>query len=256
MKTQGRVNARAVKRFVKELLALVFVVAVAVGLMFAFTVNAERKPQYKQFQGRVVALPVNVSSPVYGQITSLAVTDGDTVHTGETLATVQMLDPQHANVPNDSALYSTDGDQTIKIKSPVDGTVGAVSNAQSSTIAVANTLATIYTSSSLQVRVLLPRGTKPSQYTAYYATDHVGGARYKIALGTPVPATSPDPALSTDTVYAARFANAKDARALLPYHTVVILAQRPRQASRHLALPSIQLPHISFPWQQHGSTRK
>jgi hypothetical protein len=212
--------------------------------MTVFTAIAESRPDVTQLTGHMVKAPTYVSSPVYAQIVSVSVVAGDTVQQGEQLATLLMLDPANARIPNDSLLYQTLGQNEIAVKSPVDGIVGEVIAGEESTIQAGSNLITIYTPASTQLRVLLPRGTTPDQYTHYYATAQMEGQHYPIRLVFPIPNTSQDPALSTYSIYAAQFMSPQAADALLPYHDVIVLAERPARLHKWLPLPTIHLPRL------------
>lgn len=232
------------KRIIAELATLIVVIAVAVGLMLAFTVSASAKPLYTQMAARMITLPVNVSSPVYGQIVELHVMPGQQVTKGESLAVVQMLDPQHANVPTGSRLYKALSHNRVEITSPTTGVISEVNFANLSTIGVASDLLQIFTTSDVQVQVYVPRGTNVSGFSGYYATDYAGGPKYPIKLLHQTPMTSPNPSLRDVNVYAASFANPQDAASLLSADTITVEAQKPPVKNHYLPLPKLNLPSL------------
>ncbi len=233
-----------VKRIIAELAALIVVIAVAVGLMLAFTVSASAKPVYTQMAARMITLPVNVSSPVYGQIVNLRVMPGQQVTKGEALAVVQLLDPQHANVPTHSPLYKALSHNRVEITSPTTGVISQVNFANLSTIGVASNLLQIFSADDVQVQVYVPRGTNLSGFSGYYATDYAGGPKYPIKLLYQTPMTSPNPSLRDVNVYAASFVNPHDATSLLSADTITVEAQKPPAKNHYLPLPKLNLPSL------------
>src|SRR5712692_6707285 len=114
-----------------EALAILCTLLVAAVLIFFFTLNIGQN-NYDTFTGYVSKVPLTITSPVYGQILTLPVKEGNTVTKGQTLATVEILNTDTIPAPSD--LYQVQG-KKLSIQSPSNGVVGQIALAPLSTIA-------------------------------------------------------------------------------------------------------------------------
>src|SRR5207248_9333644 len=101
------------RRFLIEVIAIVCTLLVAALLIFLFTQNIGPN-NYDTFIGNVSKVPLTITSPVYRQILTLPVKEGDMVTKGQTLATVEILNPD--TIPAPSGLYQVNGN-TLSIRS-------------------------------------------------------------------------------------------------------------------------------------------
>src|SRR2546421_12993981 len=114
-----------VRKILLEVIAIMFALLFAAVLVFFFTQNIGQN-NYDTFTGNVSKAPLTITSPVYGQILTLPVREGDTVAKGQTLATVEILNPD--TIPAPSGLYQVHGNM-LSVPSPsivVIGQIGLV----------------------------------------------------------------------------------------------------------------------------------
>ena len=123
------------RKILLEVIAIMFALLFAAVLVFFFTQNIGQN-NYDTFTGNVSKAPLTITSPVYGQILTLPVKEGDTVTKGQTLATVEILNPN--TIPAPSALYHVHGNM-LSVQSPSNGVIGQIALAPLSTIAGAGT---------------------------------------------------------------------------------------------------------------------
>src|SRR6266516_7851159 len=96
------------KGCLKEVIAILCVLLLAAVLIFFFTQNIGQN-NYDTFSGYVSKVPLTITSPVYGQILTLPVKEGDTVSKGQTLASIEILNPNTIPAPSD--LYQVHGNR-------------------------------------------------------------------------------------------------------------------------------------------------
>lgn len=211
------------KKFWLELLVALVVLAVSgFVVLLLFTQNVTRDDT---FVGTIAKAPINITSPVYGQILTLPVHEGDTVHQGQTLATIHILNPD--TIPAASPLYRVRGMQ-LTVQSPTDGVVGQIAFAPFSTVAGAGSLMYLYTARSLQVQILLPQGHAISDYSAFYAQRPPDQQRYALHITGQIPTNVISNVDPTTSVYSATCTNCA---AILDNEAVAIVAQRTQPAS-------------------------
>jgi hypothetical protein len=210
------------KKLLKELLALLLVGIVAAGLIFLFTRNLQTS--YDTFTGNVHKIPINISSPTYGQIISLPVSEGATVKEGQVLATVQILSSNFT--PSQSSnLYSVSGN-ILTLMSPADGIVGSVSLAPQSTVGGTQPFIQIYTLSNLEILVLLPDGKDISNYSALFASSTPNSQRFRLHILGRIPTDLLSNIPATTTVYRATCQKAAECQNIVDNESVTIEAQR------------------------------
>jgi hypothetical protein len=211
------------KKLLKEALAILLTLGIAAGIiLLLFSQNA---PRYDTFAGTIAKTPINITSPVYGQILALPLHEGDHVKKGQTLAILHVLNL--SALPAPSALYPITGTQ-MRILSPTDGVIGAITFATFSTVAGAQTLLLLYTTSSLEIQVLLPATATLTNYAAFYAERPPARNRYLLHIVEQIPTnviSNIDPTMS---VYRA---TCTECAALLNNETIAILAERVQQPS-------------------------
>jgi hypothetical protein len=226
------------KRLLKEFIALVVVIIVAAGLIFLFTLN--KQVTYDTFTGNIYKVPVTISSPVYGQILALPVTEGTAVTKGQELASIQMLssnsDPLLSSSRN---LYSVKG-HVVHLQSPVDGIVGSVTLASESTVAGSQTILQIYTLSNLQIQILLPQGNSVSNYSTFFAVNPSNSRKLPLKILGQIPTDVLGNVQTTTSVYRATCQSVSDCQSLINNTTVPIEAQKKPGSS---LLPSIPFLH-------------
>src|SRR5205823_3704512 len=110
------------RRWLIEVIAIVCALLIAAVLIFFFTLNIGQS-NYDTFTGYVSKVPLVITSPVYGQILTLPVKEGDTVTKGQTLATIEILNPD--TIPASSDLYQVHG-KILSIQSPSKGVIGQI----------------------------------------------------------------------------------------------------------------------------------
>jgi hypothetical protein len=220
------------KRLLKEFIALVLVIIVAAGLIFLFTLN--KQVTYDSFTGNIHKVPINLSSPVYGQIQTLPVTKG------QELATVQILNTNSSTLLSPSSnLYSVQGN-VVRLRSPVNGIVGSVTLAPQSTVAASQTILQIYTLSNLQLQIILPQGNSISSYSAFFASLQPNNKMIPLKILGQVPTDVLGNVQATTTVYRATCQLVSDCQSIINNTMVPIEAQKKPGSS---LLPSIPFLH-------------
>lgn len=224
------------KKILIEIIAFVLVLAIAVPLIFLlFTQNVEHDDTYT---GNISKAPINITSPVYGQILTLPVHEGDRVRQGQTLATIHILNPN--TLPTDSPLYHIKGMQ-LSVQSPTAGVVGQIAFAPFSTVAGAGSLMYLYSANSLEVQILLPQGHAVSDYSAFYAQRPPDAHRYALHIIGQVPTNVISNIDPTTSVYRATCTNCQG---ILDNESVAIQAQRKQPPSPILDYMHSLLNHI------------
>ncbi len=211
------------RKILLEVIAILVVLVIAGAVILVlFTQNVAR---YDTFTGNIEKAPINITSPVYGQILTLPVHEGDTVRKGQTLATIHILNPD--TIPAPSPLYRVNG-MNLSVQSPSNGVVGQISFAPLSTVAGAGSLMQLYTTTSLDIQILLPQGHAMSDYTAFYAERPPDVHRYALHIVGQVPTNVISNIDPTTSVYRATCTNCQ---AILENEAVAIQAQRKQPAS-------------------------
>ena len=212
------------KKIILELVAVLITLGVAFAIIVPLFGYSIGQTTYDTFAGTIKKTPLTITSPVYGQIMSLPEHEGDSVHVGQLLAIVHMLNP--ASIPANSPLYQVNvKSMLIKIASPVDGIIGQISFAPLSTIAGAAPLMTLYTATSMEVRILLPQGNDVHAYVAFYAFQPPNGHRYLLHILGQVPTDVLPTIDPTTSVYRTACTGCQS---LIDSETIAIAAQKPQ----------------------------
>src|SRR5258708_19689974 len=82
----------------RELFVLVAVLLVAGGFVFGYTQVAQAPSRYDTFPRKVNKVPLQISSPVYGQVLTLPLAEGSHGPHGQLLPTLHRLHP-HFHLP-------------------------------------------------------------------------------------------------------------------------------------------------------------
>ena len=211
------------KKILKELIALECSLIVAIVLIFLIT-QLVGQTNYDTFVGNVNKVPIDVSSPVYGQILTLPLTEGETVKKGQTLATIRIFGT-HFTPPASSDLFHVQGN-ILSVQSPADGIVGEVALAPLSMIESTGTLTQIYTVDNIEIQILLPQGKDISSYTAFYASTTQNGPRYPLQVLGQIPTDVVSNIPLTTTVYRAKCQQVTDCQKIVNYEAITIYAQK------------------------------
>lgn len=215
------------KKLLIEILAIVCTLLVAAVLIFFFTLNIGQN-NYDTFTGYVSKAPLTITSPVYGQIRTLPVQEGGTVTRGQTLATIQILNP--ATTPASSDLYHVQGN-ILSILSPSSGVVGQIAQAPLSTIAGAGTVMQLYTPNSTQIQILVPQGYAIHNYAGISGSNTPDGNQYPLRVVRQLPANVISNIPVTTTVYQAMCLHLSDCQAAMNYNAITIHAHKPQVQS-------------------------
>jgi hypothetical protein len=225
-----------VKKLLKELIALACALCVAAALIFLYTLNLGQT-NYDTFVGKVNKLPIIISSPVYGEILTMPVTEGAIVTKGKLLATIQILTP-HFTLPASSDLFQV-YQNILSVQSPVDGIVGKVALAPLSTIESAGSLMQIYTAGNTEIQILLPQGKDMSDYEAFYAATTQNGPKYPLQVLGQVPTDVVSDIPQTTTVYRAKCQQVTACQNIINNAAITIYAQKKQAKSPFLNIPFI-----------------
>jgi Biotin-lipoyl like len=219
-------------RVLRELVVLVVVLLVAGGLVFGYTQVATAPSRYDTFPGKVNKVPLQISSPVYGQVLTLPLAEGSQVTQGQVLATIQVLD-RNFKLPA-TPLFTLQGD-TLSVVSPATGVVAKVDVAALSTVGGNERLVELYTTANTDLWVLLPQGTNLAAYRAFFVWPPANKPTFRIRIEGSIPADVVGGASSTTSVYRARCEITIDCAGLLVAQQVTICAEKSIQRSGLMA---------------------
>jgi hypothetical protein len=204
------------------LLACVLSVAGLVALGLIRVVGAQTT--YDTFTGRVNKIPVQISSPAYGQVLLLPFGVGSHVDVGQALVTIQVVD-RGFRVPQNSQLFKLQGDN-LSLLSPVTGIVGRITVAPLSTVTASELILQLYTPEHTDLQVLVPQGRQLAGYRSFYAASADRQARYPIRVQGAMPGEIDSNVSPTTVVYQARCESREDCVSLLHNQQVLIYAER------------------------------
>jgi hypothetical protein len=210
------------KKILIEVIAILGTLLFAAVLIFFFTQNIGQN-DYDTFTGNVSKVPLNITSPVYGQILTLPVKEGDVVTKGQTLATIEILNPD--TTPASSDLFHVNG-KRLSIQSPSNGVVGQIALAPLSTVAGAGTMMQMYTVDNTEIQLLIPQGYDIRSYTRFSASNTSNGQRYPLRVIRQIPANVISNIPVTTTVYRATCQQVSDCQAIINNNAIVIYAQK------------------------------
>lgn len=210
------------KKILIEVIAIMCTLLFAVVLIFFFTQNIGQN-NYDTFTGNVSKVPLTITSPVYGQILTLPVKEGDTVNRGQTLATIEILNPD--TTPASSDLFHVNG-KMLSIQSPSNGVIGQIALAPLSTIAGAGTLMQMYTVDNTEIQLLIPQGYDIHSYKGFSASNTPDGRRYPLHVIRQIPANVISNIPVTTTVYRATCQQISDCQAAINNNAIIIYAQK------------------------------
>ncbi len=211
-------------RVLRELVVLVAVLLVAGGLVFGYAQVASTPSRFDTFQGRVNKLPLQISSPVYGQLLTLPLAEGSQVSLGQVIATIQVLD-RNFKLPTDTKLFQLQGD-TLSVVSPAAGVVARIDLAPLSTVGGGTRLVELYTMDSTDLWVLLPQGTDLATYRAFFVWPRANKPTYPIQIEGAIPTDVVGGTSATTNVYRARCEVLASCVGLLIDQQVTICAEK------------------------------
>jgi hypothetical protein len=209
-------------RLMKELAALLCVLLVAGGVVFAMTRTVGAPAGFDTFTGRVDKLPLQILSPVAGQVLTLPQWEGVTVERGQVLATIQVLD-RNFRPPAESQMFRLQGD-LLQVFSPATGMIARVGLAPLSVVSGNGLLLELYTIDNTQLRVLVPQASKLGNYRAFYMADAQTSVRTRIRIVGVVPVDVAGNVPPTTTVYRAICDRPSDCQSLLTRLQVLVFA--------------------------------
>ncbi|GAC1349023.1 MAG: hypothetical protein NVSMB27_18830 [Ktedonobacteraceae bacterium] len=219
------------RKFLIEVVAIMCTLLFAAVLIYFFTQNIGQN-NYDTFTGNVSKVPLIITSPVYGQILTLPVKEGDTVTKGQTLATIEILNPDTIPAPSD--LYHVHGNM-LSIRSPSNGVVGQIALAPLSTIAGAGTLMQMYTVENTEIQMLIPQGYDVRSYTGFSASNTPDGRQYPLRVFGKIPANVVSNIPVTTTVYRANCQQVSDCQAAINNNAIIIYALKKQVQSPFLS---------------------
>lgn len=214
------------RRLFSELVALVIVLSVGFLLaqgIFRMVEKTSSSP-YDTFQARVNSIPLQILSPVAGQVLSLPSIEGSAVTQGQELATIQVFDRSY-RPPADNQLFKLQGDKLVMV-SPVAGVVGRVMVAPLSMVGGNQSLLELFAPEDTDLHVLIPEGEAISSYQAFYAMTNMSATRYPINIEGAIPTQSIANIDPTTTVYRATCAPTVSCLTFLNVQQVVVIAEK------------------------------
>jgi hypothetical protein len=217
------------KKVFKEIIVLVCVLIVAAVVIIPIILNVAQRENYDTLNGKVEKLPINISSPAYGIILSIPVNEGSTITEGQTLATVQVLDPLF-KLQDTGKLYLMQKN-ILTIRSPASGILGKTTVAPQSTIAPNGTFMQIYTLGNTTIHILLPEGKNISDYSAFSVPDTSGKTKYPLQVLDQIPTNVVDNVPQSTTVYRAKCVYIADCEKIAYNELIDIQAQKKQQQS-------------------------
>jgi len=228
------------RRIAAELMLLACVLLVAAGIALGLTRMVGAQTSYDTFTGRVNRIPVQIASPVYGQVLSLPVREGGTVDAGRPLVTIQVVD-RSFRVPQNSQLFKLQGD-ILSLLSPVSGIVGRITVAALSTVSASELILQLYTPDHTDLQVLVPQGRQLDRYQSFSAATDGSRSRYPIRMEGVMPDEAVENVSPTTVVYRANCQSTADCVVLLRNQQVLVYAEKARARSRAPWPPQLSLP--------------
>jgi len=225
------------RRIFNEAVVLLGVLALVAVLIGGYTQVAMAPARYDTFTGRVNKVPLQISSPVFGQLLSLPLAVGSPVVQGQVVATIQVLD-RNFRLPADSQLFKLQG-QTLSVVSPASGVVARVNVAPLSTVSGNEKLVDLYTTASTDVWMLLPQGNDLSAYGAFYVTLGASKLNHRLFIEGLIPSDLVTGAPPTTNVYRARCEDLAGCPELLINQQVTICAEKVAPKPSIASLPQI-----------------
>lgn len=224
-------------RVLRELVVLVVVLLVAGGLIAGYAQVASTPSRYDTFSAKVNKLPLQISSPVYGQLLTLPLAEGSQVSLGQVIATVQVLD-RNFKLPSDSQLFKLQGD-TLSVVSPAAGVVAKIDVAPLSTVGGGQRLVELYTLDSTDLWVLLPQGTDVATYRAFFVWPRANKPTYRIQIEGSIPTDVVGGTSPTTNVYRARCKVLASCADLLIDQQVTVCAEKSAQSPSLVSMPRL-----------------
>lgn len=210
------------KRLIRELAALTCVLVVAGGIVLALTRTVGVPTTFDTFTGRVDKLPLQILSPVAGQVLTLPQWEGEAVQKGQVLATIQVLD-RSFKPPADSPMFKLQ-DDVLQVVSPATGMIAKLALAPLSVVSGNGLLMQLFTLENTQLQVLVPQESKLGNYRAFYMAAAQNSARFRIRIEGVIPVDVAGDVSPTTTVYRARCDRPSDCQTLLTKLQVLVYA--------------------------------
>ncbi len=239
------------RRVLKEVIVLVGVLLVAGTLIVGYTQVASTPSAYDIFPGRVNKLPLQIASPVPGQLLTLPLAEGSKVSQGQVIATIQVLD-RNFRPPPDSQLFKLQGD-LLSVVSPATGVVAKIDVAPLSTVGGNERLIEMYTVDSTDLWILLPQGTDPTMYRAFFVLPSTNKPNYPIQIEGSIPSEVANGASASTNVYRARCEAGADCVDLLTAQQVTICAEKSVRRSSLVSMPQVSWLSIGARHQACGT---
>jgi hypothetical protein len=210
------------KRLMKELAALSCVLLVAGGIVFGIIRTSAVQSPFDTFSGRVDKIPLQILSPVAGQVLTLPGWEGAPVQQGQVLATIQVLDPNF-RPPAGSGIFKLRGD-VLQVISPASGMIAKLAIAPLSVVSGNSLLLQLFTVENTELHVLMPKGDRLADYRAFYIAAAQSSARFPIRIAGEVPIEVAGNIPDRTTVYRATCDRASDCQSLLTELQVLVYA--------------------------------
>jgi hypothetical protein len=208
----------------KELAALLCVLLVAGGIVFAMTRTGTGPSTFDTFSGRVDKIPLQILSPVAGQVLTLPGWEGASVQQGEVLARIQVLD-RNFRPPAGSGMFTLQGD-VLQVLSPSSGMIAKLAIAPLSAVSGNELLLQLYTIESTELHVLVPRENPLAGYRAFYMSAARNSTRFRIRMAGAVPVEVVSDIPATMAVYRATCDHPPDCQTLLTKLQVLVYAMK------------------------------
>lgn len=225
------------RRIFSEVAVLVGVLLLAGVLVLGYMQVAIAPPRYDTFTGRVNKVPLQLSSPVYGQLLSMPLAVGSQIAQGQVVATIQVLD-RNFRLPVESRLFKLQG-ETLSVVSPASGVVARISVAPLSTVGGNEKLIDLYTAESTDVWMLLPQGSELTAYDAFFVTLGAGKPNHRLLVEGSIPSDLVTGTPPTTNVYRARCEVVAGCPELLINQQVTICAEKVAPKPSIVSLPQV-----------------
>ena len=235
------------RRIVSEVAVLVGVVIVVGAMVYGYTQVALAPARFDTFTGKVNKLPLQISSPVYGQLLSLPLSVGSEVTQGQVIATIQVLD-RNFKLLADSQLFKLQGG-TLSVLSPASGVVAKLNVAPLSTVGGSEKLVDLYTTDSTDVWMLMPQGTELKTYDSFYVWLGANKLSHRLQVEGAIPTDVVGGASPTTNVYRTRCAAMAACADLLINQQVTICAVKAIPRSSVVSMPQVS-------WLQLGARQQ
>lgn len=211
------------KKILGELLFLIITAILGFIIFRIITTDVSRHQMEinSTLSGKVNKSQLMISSPVFGELTSIPVYEGEYVKKGQIVSKIKVI-----SHPQDTTLLNTDvfsyNNDELTLKSPTDGVIASVLVAEKSTISPQTTFITIFPIDKTTVWISLPMSEAIQDYKNLTVSVKKDTIKYPILIRKAYPVKVDQ----NNQVYIASFKNNQDSKNFYDQQQVNIYAEK------------------------------